>query len=113
MWEQLRPADIERAKRQLAIQRGETLKRHAEELNKLDGEEAEIQTVERLVAAFVSKHISPSAQGTLRSEEDTETAEIGETSEPRQEQIAVPPRLQVRHQPSPNFGVPFRKLVGG
>jgi len=69
MWEQLRPADIERAKRQLAIQRGETLKRHAEELKTLDADEAEIQTFERLVAAFVSKHISPSAQATLTSEE--------------------------------------------
>ena len=113
MWEQLRPADIERAKRQLAIQRGETLKRHAEELKTLDSDEAEIQTFERLVAAFVSKHISPSAQATLTSEEDTATAETSEPSEPRQEQIAVPPRLQVHHQPSPNFGVPFRKLVGG
>ena len=112
MWEQLRPADIERAKRQLTIERGETLKRHAEELKKLDADEAEIQTVERLVASFVSKHISPSAQATLTSEEDT-AAETSEPSEPRQEQIAVPPRLQVHHQPSPNFGVPFRKLVGG
>lgn len=113
MWEQLRPADIERAKRRLAIQRGDTLKRHAEELNKLDADEAEIETVEHLVAAFMSKHAGPSAQDAPKSEGETIIAEISDYSEPRQEQVSVPPRLQVQHQPSANFGVPFRKSVGG
>ena len=59
MWEQLTPADIERAKQRLAAQRTETLSRHAEELKALDADQAEIETFERLVVEFVNKHQSP------------------------------------------------------
>ncbi len=44
MWEQLTPADIERAKTRAAALRSETLAKHAEELRKLEVEEAEINT---------------------------------------------------------------------
>ena len=38
MWEQLTPADIERAKQRLTAQRTETLSRHVEELKALDAD---------------------------------------------------------------------------
>jgi hypothetical protein len=115
MWEQLRPADIERAKRRLTIQRGDLLRRHAEELKTLDAEQTEVDTFERLVAAFAEKHLAPSASEIAATGEmKTPGIESGEPSTPdaRHEQ-GVPPRLQVHHQASPNFGVPFRRLVGG
>ena len=45
MWEQLTPADIERAKAQAATLRRETLNRHAEELRSLDADDAEIENL--------------------------------------------------------------------
>jgi hypothetical protein len=108
MWEQLTPADIERAKQRLAAQRTETLNRHAGELKALDANQAEIETFERLVAAFAKKHLSP--QPTTASEEPAVTGEVGApaTAEGRRN---VPPPIQIVHPPSPNFGVPLRKFV--
>ncbi|HJX22060.1 MAG TPA: hypothetical protein VJ454_13780, partial [Steroidobacteraceae bacterium] len=76
MWEQLTPADIERAKQRLAAQRTETLSRHAEELKALDADRAEMETFERLVAAFVNKHLSP-APTTAYEGQPTVAAEVG------------------------------------
>ena len=110
MWEQLTPADIERAKQRLAAQRTETLSRHAEELKALDADQAEIETFERLVAAFAKKHLSP--QPATASEEPTVAGEVGAPATP-EGQRNVPSPIQIVHPPSPNFGVPLRRFVRG
>ena len=108
MWEQLTPADIERAKQRLAAQRTETLSRHAEELKALDADQAEMETFERLVAAFANKHLSPPP--TTASEEPTVAAEVGASATP-EGQRNVPSPIQIVHPPSSNFGVPLRRFV--
>ena len=116
MWGQLRPADIERAKRQLANYRIEIRTRHAEELKRLDAEQMEIETFERAVAAFAKKHLEPvpvSSVPTGSEEQPTPTAEPEEPHTPEARFDRIPPRLQVHHVSSPNFGVPFRRLVSG
>jgi len=118
VWERLKPADIEQAKRRLAEKRAETLRRHAEELNNLDTDQAEIEQFARLVAGFAGKYLTASASilPPLRPEENrTETLESGEPSIPAAPRgdDPVPPRREVHHdQPSPNFEPPFRKLAG-
>lgn len=57
MWDELSPADIERAKRRLAKRRSEMLRRHEEELNRLDIDQHEIEVLARLVHAFAKKHL--------------------------------------------------------
>jgi len=116
MWEQLRPADIDRAKQRLAARRIETLTRHAEELKQLDVDQTEIATFERLVVAFTEKHLnqSPLAAPAVTAPEESAAVESSEPPTPAmpQEQI-LPPRLQVQHQTSANFGMPFRKALRG
>jgi hypothetical protein len=109
MWDQLTPADIERVKQRLATERIETLTRHAEELKALDADQAEIETFDRLVAAFAKKHLPPP---TTTSEEPTVEVEVGApaSSEVRRN---VPAPIQIVHPPSPNFGVPLRRFVRG
>ena len=53
MWDNLSPADIERAKELLTLQRDAVLKRHAEELSILDTDQNEIETLDQLIAAFL------------------------------------------------------------
>jgi hypothetical protein len=53
MWDNLSPADIERAKGQLKLQRDAILQRHAEELSALDADQNEIDALDRLITAFL------------------------------------------------------------
>ena len=108
MWEQLTPADIERAKQRLTAQRTETLSRHVEELKALDADQAEMETFERLVAAFAKKHLSP--QPTTTTEEPTAADEVGAPATPEGRRN-VPSPIHIVHPPSPNFGVPLRRFV--
>ena len=55
MWNNLSVADLEQARQQLAVQREEILRRHAEEIGQLDADEAEIQALDQLAAAFIRK----------------------------------------------------------
>jgi hypothetical protein len=117
MWEQLIPADIERAKHRLTNQRMETLTRHAEELKALDTEQAEMEDLERAVSAFASKHLTTAASAassiTTVAGGSTPAAESSESRAPGAPGDVYPPRLQVHHETSPNFGMPFRRLVRG
>src|SRR4030081_2447465 len=108
MWEQLTPADIERAKQRLAAQRTETLSRHAEELKALDADQAEMETFERLVAAFVNKHLSP-APTTAYEGQPTVAAEVGAFA-PRKGRRNVPSPIQIFPPPPQNFAPPFGKF---
>jgi hypothetical protein len=69
VWNQLRPADIERAKRRLAARRTKMLRRHEEELNRLDIDQHEVEIFARLVAAFANKHLVPFAPEPTTSED--------------------------------------------
>jgi hypothetical protein len=108
MWEQLTPADIERVKQRLATERVETLSRHAEELKALDANQAEIETFERLVLAFVNDHLSPPPA--TASEEPAVAGEVGAPATP-EGRLNVPSPIHIVHPPSPNFGVPLRRFV--
>ena len=119
MWEKVTPADIERAKQRLASRRIETLTRHAEELKQLDTDQTEIDVFERMVAAFTEKHLTPMPVPlpAIAPPEDAtppleQSQAVATTAEIPQEQM-LSSRLQVHHQTSPNFGVPFRKVLRG
>ena len=55
MWENISRADLAQAKQDLKLRRDEMLRRHAEELSAIDGEQAEIETLERFIVAFIDK----------------------------------------------------------
>jgi hypothetical protein len=55
MWDLLKKAEIEQAKQELKLRRAETLRRHAEENQNLDGDRLELETLYRLVDVFAEK----------------------------------------------------------
>jgi hypothetical protein len=103
MWERLTPADIEQARHRLALERGSTLLRHAEELRSLDREQDEIETLARLIAAFTEKYTSSAPSQPTTSSEGQESIQV--------QHDAPSPRLQIVQQVSPNFDL-IRRLVG-
>src|SRR5437764_14615199 len=115
MWEQITRADMDRAKHRIAVQRRVMLKKHAEELQALEAEGSEIEALERMVAAFDTKHLaaSPAGVDTPRSVAKNE-ATIESSEPPEREQSpeqVTPPQREVQDQASPNFGMPFRKVL--
>jgi hypothetical protein len=102
MWERVTPADIEQARHQLALKRGATLLRHAEELKNLDTERDEIETLEQLIAAVTEKYTG-----------STQLETSPDKQEPTQiEQDAAPQPLEIIQEVSPSFGIPVRRLLG-
>lgn len=59
MWNEVSHAELEAAKQQLNSQREETLRRHAEELKALEDDQAEIETLHKLIDTFVVKFKLP------------------------------------------------------
>jgi len=55
MWQNLKQADIERAKQELQLRRQQILGRHAEELRGFDADRAEIDSLAEMAAAFAKK----------------------------------------------------------
>jgi hypothetical protein len=55
MWDKLSRADFENARQQLNLRREETLRRHAEELQALDNDHAEVEELERLIGTLFTK----------------------------------------------------------
>jgi hypothetical protein len=55
VWDQLTPADLERAKNELGTRRAEVLARHAEEIKGLDAEQTQLETLEQAIDAFLQK----------------------------------------------------------
>jgi hypothetical protein len=86
MWDSLTPADIQQAKQELNERHAATLSRHAEEIIGLDAEQAEIETVARVVEAFALKFKKPEPTA---SDEAT-TAEAEELSEPGTDAAEIP-----------------------
>lgn len=54
-WDQLTPGDIDRAKHDLGVRRAEMLARHAAELQGLEADQVELDTLERAIEAFAKK----------------------------------------------------------
>lgn len=93
MWDQLKPADIQRAKQKLVELRSITLKKHEEELKQLDADEAEIETLAQLAETITAKYLN----GEPHSEQRTPSAD-----EPKDLGGAVV-QSRRRNQFSPNF----------
>jgi hypothetical protein len=55
LWQQLTPADIERARAELALRRAEMLARHAEELNALEADYEQLDALELAIVDFLRK----------------------------------------------------------
>ena len=55
MWERLTPEDVERAKHELERRRIKTLARHAEELNSLEADGTELDSLEQAIDLFMRK----------------------------------------------------------
>lgn len=114
MWEQLTPADIERAKTRAAARRCEILAKHAEELRILDVDEAEIDTLERLLASFSEKYMTapnPTTGPATDTAPEVGPDNVGSASSDGEQ--VLPPRLRIEQQVSPNFAVPVRRLLRG
>jgi hypothetical protein len=61
MWDVLKPADIDEAQQQLNERRAALLVRQAEELARLQADEADLEALDRLAAAFSSKFAKATA----------------------------------------------------
>ena len=70
--------DLERAKRELGIRRTEMLQRHAEELSGLDADQAELETLEKLIASFLRKF----GGGDQPADETEQAEEAAEAEQP-------------------------------
>jgi hypothetical protein len=55
MWNNITPADFEEAREELQLRREETLRKHAAEISVLDAEQADVETLDRMVAEFAQK----------------------------------------------------------
>ncbi len=62
VWDQLTPADVERAKHDIDLRRTEMLERHAAELKALDADSAEVDAVEQAIGAFLRKFGTATAE---------------------------------------------------
>ena len=63
-WDRLTLEDIAGVKRALATRRADALARHAEELKKLDAEQAEIEAIELAINSFAKRYGHGTPKGT-------------------------------------------------
>ena len=92
MWEKLTLADLDRARHELALERGAMLSRHRAELKELDARYDQVEKLNRLIGAFTEKYLNTNTP-----------------IEPREE--AFPALNMIEQRISPNFGSPLRRLV--
>ena len=105
MWERISAVDIEDAKAQLSRRRGETLKRQAEEIKSLDAQLLDIESFERVVAAFFEEYMNskvPWVPAASVPEQSVSLPESGKSSAPAP-QDAPSLVLQIRQNILPNF----------
>ena len=112
MWEQLTPKDIQYARERLAALRTETLSRHAEEIKRLDFEQAEIEAFERLAESFAQRHMTSAAsQPATKDQSPVAAVTDEEVSPPTRSEVpweSPTPDVQVHHHATSNFGTPPR-----
>jgi hypothetical protein len=66
-WEQLTPADIERAMGEIDARRADTIARHTAELDALNAEEAELDKLEEAIEAFTQRFSFTASTGAVVS----------------------------------------------
>ena len=112
MWEQLTPTDIQCARERLAALRTATLSRHAEEINRLDFEQAEIEAFERLAETFAQRYMNSAAsQPSTEDQSPMVPVRDKEVSPPARSEVpweSPAPDVQVHHHATSNFGTPPR-----
>jgi len=86
MWDVLKQTDIEQAKQQIQLCRDETLRRHAEEIQRMDADQAAIDTLDHLIEAFAEKFKTAPA-----------AAETPPTPARRHEHAVLPPVKRDEH----------------
>jgi hypothetical protein len=139
MWEQVTPADIQRVRHKLALERTAILSKYAAEIKVLDTQRDELEKFEQLVAAFAQKYLDTEtslSQTTPSEEQPTEALEeqptealaieeqpapvvavttdndVSKPAAPEARQDVPSPALEITRQVSPNFGIPLRRFVG-
>jgi hypothetical protein len=70
MWDRLTPGDIASATNALGARRAEVLARHAAELNGLDADQTQLESLERAIEAFVQKLNRMASEGGVATLED-------------------------------------------
>lgn len=106
MWEQISKADIQEAKQRLDLRRAEMLSRHAEEIESLDAQLRDIDSFERIVAAFFEEHMS--AEDRTSGLEAVARDEPSPPTPTNDALAPVPPNalaleLQIQQRVSPGF----------
>lgn len=114
VWENISRNDLDQAKQYLKECREKTLRRHAEELSIIDGEQAEIETLEQFIVAFIEKFQrlssseAPAGEPIGRSETHNDGEETPEVVGMRSE--SSPPsagNLNFQHLPTRGGNVPW------
>jgi hypothetical protein len=80
MWNNITPADFEEAREELQLRREETLRKHAEEISALDAEQADVESLDRMVTEFAEK-FKIAATSSSETSDDEEQAMPGNTDE--------------------------------
>jgi len=112
MWEQLTPADIRRARERLATLRAVTLNRQAEEIKRLDLEQAGIEAFEQLAETFAQRYVnSPAAKPAADDHSPAAAVTDQELSPHARSEVpweSPVPEAPLYHHVSSNFGTPPR-----
>jgi hypothetical protein len=78
VWDQLTPSDLDRAKRDLDSRRAEMLTRHAEELQALEVDRAQLDGLEQAISMFMQKFTGqPGAAGVVKLGAERELRQQG------------------------------------
>jgi hypothetical protein len=118
MWQTITLAEIEEATARLSQKREAMLSRHAAEIKSLDAQLDDIESFERVVAAFFEEYMNPGrpTAPTASDPEHARTASLSEQSPPSTQALQKAPgmTLQIRQNILPKFGYlrPARRLIG-
>jgi hypothetical protein len=118
MWQTITLAEIEEATARLSRKREAMLSRHAAEIKSLDAQLDDIESFERVVAAFFEEYMNP-GRPTAPTASDPEQARTASSSEqsplsPQAPQKAPCMTLQIRQNilPKLDYPRPARRLIG-
>jgi len=95
MWHLLKQTDIDQARQQLKLRLDATLRRHAEETQGLDADQAELETLNRLLDSF-SRKFKTSPSAAPPPAEPYVTTKQTEPAPPQGNTVDRPPQ-KVRH----------------
>jgi predicted phage gp36 major capsid-like protein len=90
MWNNITPADFEEAREELQLRREETLRKHAEEISALDAEQADVESLDRMVTEFAEK-FKIAATSSSETSDDEEQAMPGNTDEASTDEMEPAP----------------------